>query len=37
MLATDCLELLAKLLVEVRRLLQSGLKSSNLLLFNLQS
>lgn len=37
MLATDGLELLAKLLVEVRRLLQSGLKSCNLLLFDLQS
>lgn len=37
MIAPDRLELLAKLLVEVRRLLQSGLKSSNLLLLNLQS
>lgn len=36
-LVTDCLELLAKLLVEVGRLLQPGLQGGNLLLFNLQT
>lgn len=33
---TDRLELLAKLLVEIRRLLQSGLQGSDLLFLNLQ-